>query len=107
MTGPSIGILKQLVRAACIALVAVCAPPAIAHDGWVDDHVAAAYDYVLGKGPAAGRGVLVAAPADPGRQRPDARRAEPDRLASQGAKRLAQCPGCAGAASIAPPRGTH
>ena len=63
-------ILKRLVRSACIPLVVLCAPPAIAHDSWVDDHVAAAYDYVLGKGPAAGRGALIAASTDPGRSGP-------------------------------------
>jgi mono/diheme cytochrome c family protein len=53
-------ILKR-VRAGCIAVVALCAGPALAHDSWVEDHVAAAYDYVLFKGPAAGRTVLIAA----------------------------------------------
>jgi len=117
-------ILKR-VRAACIAIVGLCAGPALAHDSWVEDHIAASYDYVLFKGPAAGRTVLVAA-ADPvdsdaakakptlegtnsrvGRKRPDAGRAEGDRLAPHGTNKLAQCPGCAGAPAIVPPRGTH
>jgi hypothetical protein len=117
-------ILKR-VRAVFIAVVALCGGPALAYDSWVEDHVAASYDYVLFKGPAAGRTVLVAAadPVDPdaakgkstlgittspaGRKRPDAGRAEGGRLAPHGANRLAQWPGCAGAAAIVPPRGTH
>jgi mono/diheme cytochrome c family protein len=66
----STGILVQLGRAGCIALTALCARPALAYDSWVEDHVAASYDYVLGKGPAAGRRILLAAsspgPSDPG-----------------------------------------
>lgn len=56
----------QLVRAACL-LAALSCRPALAHDGWVEDHVAAAYNYVLIKGSAAGRTILLAAadPADP------------------------------------------
>jgi hypothetical protein len=54
---------KRLFRAACV-LAAFAAGPALAHDSWVEDHVAAAYDYVLIKGPATGRTVLLGA-ADP------------------------------------------
>jgi mono/diheme cytochrome c family protein len=61
----STGILKRLVRAGCIPIVALCARPALAHSSWVEDHVAATYDYVLAKGPAAGRRVLLAAASDP------------------------------------------
>jgi mono/diheme cytochrome c family protein len=62
-------VLRRFVRAGSIGAAALCALPAIAHDSWVEDHVAATYDYVLGKGPAAGRGVLIAASStesDPG-----------------------------------------
>jgi len=38
--------------------------PALAYDSWVEDHIAASYNYSLLKGPAAGRSVLLAA-ADP------------------------------------------
>ena len=55
--------LKRLFPAACV-LAAFAAGPALAYDSWVEDHIAAAYDYVLIKGPATGRSVLVAA-ADP------------------------------------------
>jgi mono/diheme cytochrome c family protein len=58
-------ILKRFVRSGYIAVAALCAPAALAYDSWVEDHVAATYDYVLFKGPAAGRSVLLAA-ADPG-----------------------------------------
>ena len=107
----STGILKR-VRAGCIAVVALCAGPALAYDSWVENHVAAAYDYVLFKGPAAGRTVLIAAadPVDPDAtkgKRPHPGRPEGGRLAPHGANRLAQCPGCPGAAAIVPPRGTH
>jgi mono/diheme cytochrome c family protein len=62
----SIGLLKQIVRAGCIPIAALCTRPALAHgSSWVEDHVAATYDYVLAKGPAAGRGVLLAAANDP------------------------------------------
>jgi hypothetical protein len=120
----STGTLKR-VRAGCIAVLALCAGPALAYDNWVENHVAAAYDYVLFKGPAAGRTVLIVAadPVDPdatigkstfgrttsraGRKRPDAGRADGGRLAPYGTNRLAQCPGCAGAPEIVSPRGTH
>jgi mono/diheme cytochrome c family protein len=48
-----------------IAALAVCATPALAYDSWVEDHIAATYDYVLIKGPASGRSVLLVA-AEPG-----------------------------------------
>ena len=48
-----------------IAALAFCATPALAYDSWIEDHIAATYDYVLFKGPAAGRSVLLAA-AEPG-----------------------------------------
>ncbi|HKW37710.1 MAG TPA: cytochrome c [Burkholderiales bacterium] len=54
------GIPKRLVRAG-LCFTALCAAPALAHDSWVEEHVAAAYDYVLLKGPASGRTVLLAA----------------------------------------------
>lgn len=60
----STGILKRFVRAAGV-LLPLSAAPALAHDTWVEDHVAATYGYVLFKGPAAGRALLAAAdPAD-------------------------------------------
>ena len=59
----STAILKR-VHAGCIAIAALCAGPALAYDSWVEDHVAASYDYLLIKGPAAGRTVSIAA-ADP------------------------------------------
>jgi len=52
-----------LFQAACV-LAAFAAGPVLAYDGWVEDHISAAYDYVLIKGPATGRTVLLAA-ADP------------------------------------------
>ena len=55
------GMLVRLVRILGCAAVALCALPALAHDTWVEDHVAASYDYVLFKGPASGRSVLIAA----------------------------------------------
>ena len=57
----SVKIQKRIVRAGCIAAVALCAAPALAYDSWVEDHIAATYDYVLFKGPASGRTVLLAA----------------------------------------------
>jgi len=57
-------ILKRFVRAGCILALTVWALPALAYDSWVEDHVAATYDYVLFKGPSAGRTILIAA-ADP------------------------------------------
>jgi mono/diheme cytochrome c family protein len=56
----STGILKRFVRAAGV-LLALSAGPALAHDTWVENHVAATYGYVLFKGPAAGRVLLAAA----------------------------------------------
>jgi len=58
-------ILKRFVRAGCIAAV-LCAPPALAYDSWIEDHIAATYDYVLIKGSASGRSVLLAALSEPG-----------------------------------------
>ena len=63
-------ILKRLLTAGCVAAVTLCARPALAYGNWVEDHVIATYDYVLLKGPAAGRSILLAAssagPSDPG-----------------------------------------
>ena len=53
----------RLFLAACV-LAVFAAGPALAYDSWVEDHISAAYDYVLIKGPATGRTVLLAA-ADP------------------------------------------
>jgi mono/diheme cytochrome c family protein len=56
--------VKRFVRAAGV-LLALPAGSVLAHDSWVEDHVAATYGYVLFKGPAAGRVLLAAAdPAD-------------------------------------------
>jgi mono/diheme cytochrome c family protein len=52
-----------LFQAACV-LAAFAAGPAPAYDSWVEDHIAASYNYSLLKVPAAGRTVLLAA-ADP------------------------------------------
>ena len=52
--------LKRLVRAGCAAVV-LCAGPAFAYDSWVEDHVAATYDYRLVKVPASGRTLMLAA----------------------------------------------
>jgi len=57
----SIEILRRLVHAGFIAVIAVCAGQALAYDSWVEDHVAASYPYMLLKVPAAGRTVLLAA----------------------------------------------
>lgn len=54
-------ILERFVRAASVAAAALCAQPAAAYDSWVEDHIAATYDYVLIKGQASGRSVLLAA----------------------------------------------
>lgn len=54
-------IQKRFVRAGCIAALALCAAPALAYDTWVEDHIAATYNYVLIKGPATGRTILLAA----------------------------------------------
>jgi mono/diheme cytochrome c family protein len=56
---------ETLVRivAGSALLAAFSAHPALANEQWIEDHVAASYDYVLGKGPAAGRSVLLAASA--------------------------------------------
>ena len=52
------------ISAGCV-LAALCAAPALAYDGWVEDHIAATYGYVLLNGSAAGRVLLAAAePAD-------------------------------------------
>ena len=60
-------ILKRLVRAGCISVIALFAGQALAYDTWIEDHVAASYPYMLLKVPAAGRSVLLAAadPVDP------------------------------------------
>jgi mono/diheme cytochrome c family protein len=60
------GILKRLVQSGCSAALALCAGHALAYDGWIEDHIAASYDYSLLKVSAAGRTVLLAAsdPAD-------------------------------------------
>jgi hypothetical protein len=102
-----------LVRTCCV-LVALSARPALAHETFIEAHAAATYHYVLGKGEAAGRSVLLAAA---GRKSPDHTEGTKRRLVpeagsvaasdSQGANRLAQCPGCAGASEIVPPRGPH
>lgn len=57
------GMLMRLVRTSCVVTVAFAARPALAYNPWVESHVAATYGYVLGKGEAAGRSVLVAAPS--------------------------------------------
>jgi mono/diheme cytochrome c family protein len=61
--------MTDSLRTSCISagfvLASLCAAPALAYDGWIEDHIAAAYDYVLVKGPAAGRVLLAeAGPAD-------------------------------------------
>jgi hypothetical protein len=86
----------RLVRTCCV-LVALSARPALANQALIETHAAASYHYVLGKGEAAGRSVLLTRAAA---------KAKADRPA-QGANKLAQCPGCAGESAIAPPRGTH
>jgi len=95
-------------------LVALSAGPALAYETLIEAHTAATYHYVLGKGEAAGRSVLLAAA---GLKDPNAAEATKAKLAfqagglaascAQGTNRLAQWPGCAGASAIAPPRGTH
>jgi hypothetical protein len=82
---------------ACM-LMALWARSAFAHEALIETHAATAYPYVLGKGEAVGRSALAAGAS--GKKLAAA-------SAPQGAKRLAQCPGCAGASVIAPPRGTH
>jgi mono/diheme cytochrome c family protein len=56
----SIGIAKRLVRASGVLLL-LSAGPALAYDSWIEDHVAATRDYVLIKGPATARTVMLAA----------------------------------------------
>jgi hypothetical protein len=95
-------------------LVALSAGPALAYETLIEAHTAATYHYVLGKGEAAGRSVLLvpAGARDPSTaQATKAKPAFEARVAAascaQGTNRLAQWPGCAGASAIAPPRGTH
>ena len=102
-----------LVQTGCV-LIALSAGPALAYDTLIETHAAATYHYVLGKGEAAGRSVLLAAAGVRGPNTTEATKAKlaPEaRVAAascaQGASRLAQWPGCAGASAIAPPRGTH
>jgi hypothetical protein len=102
-----------LVLAGCV-LVAPSARPALAYETLIEAHAAATYGYVLGKGEAAGRSALLAAP---GRKDPNYTEATKAKLAfaargvaascAQGANRLAQWPGCEGKSAIVPPRGTH
>jgi hypothetical protein len=105
--------LMPLVRTGFV-LVALSARPALAYETLIETHVAATYHYVLGKGEAAGRSVLL---ATAGARDPSTMEATKAKLAleargvaascAQGASRFAQWPGCAGASAIAPPRGTH
>jgi hypothetical protein len=104
-----------LVRTGCV-LVALSAHPAFAYETLIEIHAAATYHYVLGKGEAAGRGVLLAAGGarDPNTTTTEATKAKlapGARVAAascaQGTNKLAQWPGCAGASAIVPPRGTH
>jgi hypothetical protein len=102
-----------LVRTGCV-LVALSARPALAYETLIEAHAATTYHYVLGKGEAAGRSVLLAAAGARDPNTAQATKAKPAfeaRVAAascaQGVNRLAQWPGCAGASAIAPPRGTH
>ena len=49
-----------LVRTVCVLAVSF-AEPALAYDSWIEDHIAASYNYSLLKVPAAGRTMLLAA----------------------------------------------
>jgi hypothetical protein len=97
-----------------LVLVALSARPALAYETLIETHAAATYHFVLGKGEAAGRSVLLAAA---GATDPNTTEATKAKLAfeargvaascAQGTNKLAQWPGCAGASAIVPPRGTH
>ena len=99
-----------------LVLVALAARPALAYESLIETHAAVTYHYVLGKGEAAGRSVLLAAAGarDPNTTTTEATKAKlalGARVAAascaQGTNKLAQWPGCAGASAIVPPRGTH
>lgn len=104
--------IRLLVRTGCV-LVALSARPALAYETLIETHAAATYHYVLGKGEAAGRSVLLAA----GVRDPNTTEATKAKLAlvargaaascAQGTNRLAQWPGCSGESAIVLPRGTH
>jgi hypothetical protein len=105
--------MRLLLRTGCV-LVALSAHPAFAYETLIEIHAAATYHYVLGKGEAAGRSVLLAAA---GVKDPNGTEATKTKLAleprglpascAQGTNRLAQWPGCKGPSAIVLPRGTH
>ena len=96
---------RKVLARSTLLLAALAAPPAFAYEAFIEAHTAATYQYVLGKGEAAGRGVLVAGASKADPRYGEAARGK--RGYRQGANRLAQCPGCAGESAIAPPRGMH